>query len=80
MTYRRLQADIGITAKSPLATGSTGGIGHATVRALAAQGCHVMMHGLAGPAEVESNRKGLADELRVAGPHGWERGGDGDLQ
>ena len=65
MTYRPLKADIGIAGKCALVTGSTSGIGHATARALAGQGCHVMLHGLADPTEGEHMRQGLADECRV---------------
>lgn len=65
MTYRPLKADIGIAGKCALVTGSIGGIGQATARALAGQGCHVMLHGLADLTEAEQKRKGLADEFGV---------------
>jgi 3-hydroxybutyrate dehydrogenase len=65
MTYRGLKADIGIAGKCALVTGSIGGIGYATVRALAGQGCHVMMNGLGDLAEIEQKRKSLGDEFRV---------------
>lgn len=65
MTYRPLKVDVGIAGKCALVTGSIGGIGYATVRALAGQGCRVMMNGLGDMAEIEQKRKGLADEFRV---------------
>lgn len=65
MSDRRLKADSGIAGKCALVTGSTSGIGQATARALAGQGCHVMLHGLADPTEGEQKRKDLAEEFRV---------------
>jgi 3-hydroxybutyrate dehydrogenase len=62
MTYTRLKIDSGIAGKVALVTGSTGGIGHAILRALAAQGCKVMMNGLGEPAEIEARRASVANE------------------
>lgn len=65
MTYRSLKMDLGIGGKCALVTGSIGGIGHATLRALAAQGCNVMMHGLGDQAEIAQKRKAVAEEFGV---------------
>jgi 3-hydroxybutyrate dehydrogenase len=59
MSDTPLRMSAGIAGKVALVTGSIDGIGHATVRALAAQGCHVMMHGLGDPTEIEAKRKAL---------------------
>lgn len=56
MAYTRLKIDAGVSGKVALVTGSTGGIGYAILRALAAQGCKVMMTGLGDPAEIEAKR------------------------
>jgi 3-hydroxybutyrate dehydrogenase len=65
MSYTQLAIDAGIGGKVALVTGSTAGIGYAILRALAAQGCHVMMNGLGDPAEIEAKRAALQDETGV---------------
>jgi len=46
-------------------TGSTSGIGLGIARALAAEGCAVMMNGFGDAAEIERQRAGLAEEFGV---------------
>jgi 3-hydroxybutyrate dehydrogenase len=65
MAYRRLEINADIAGKCALVTGSTQGIGLAIARALAAQGCHVMMNGLGDLSETEATRKSLIDEFGV---------------
>lgn len=65
MTYTRLQTEAGIRGKCALVTGSTQGMGLAIARALAAQGCNVMLNGLAEPAVAEKLRADLAGEFGV---------------
>lgn len=65
MSYTRLNIDAAITGKVALVTGSTGGIGHAILGALAAQGCKVMMNGLGDPDEIEAKRAALQAETEV---------------
>jgi 3-hydroxybutyrate dehydrogenase len=48
-----------------LVTGSTSGIGLAIARALAAQGCQVMLNGFGDPAAIERTRSALEAEHRV---------------
>jgi 3-hydroxybutyrate dehydrogenase len=48
-----------------LVTGSTSGIGLGIARALAAEGCAVMMNGFGDPAEIEKAREGMAKEFGV---------------
>jgi 3-hydroxybutyrate dehydrogenase len=60
-----------IAGKCALVTGSISGIGYATARALAAQGCKVMLHGLGDPAEIEKRVAELKAECDVKiGFHG----------
>lgn len=51
----------GLTGRSALVTGSTGGLGHALADRLAAEGCAVLLHGIAAPEEGE----GLARDMAV---------------
>lgn len=51
-----------LKGKTALVTGSTSGIGHAILGALAAQGCKVMMNGLGDAAEIAAKRAALAAE------------------
>jgi 3-hydroxybutyrate dehydrogenase len=54
-----------LQGKRALVTGSTQGIGLGIARALAAQGCSVMLHGLAEPWRLEALRAELAREYGV---------------
>lgn len=58
-----------LKGKRALVTGSTSGIGLGMARALAAQGCDVMLNGFGDPAAVEALRAGLEQEHRVKVRH-----------
>jgi 3-hydroxybutyrate dehydrogenase len=60
-----LQGQTMLQGKTALITGSIGGIGHATARALAQRGCAVMIHGLADRAEGEEVSRRVAEEFKV---------------
>ena len=51
--------------RTALVTGSTSGIGLGIARALAAQGCDLVLNGFGDPAEIEALRAGLAAEHGV---------------
>ena len=55
-----------LRGKVALVTGSTSGIGQGIARALAAEGCHIMLHGLAGSDEVEARRKAWERQFDVS--------------
>ncbi len=54
-----------LTGKSALVTGSTSGIGQGIARALASQGCRVMLNGFGDAADIERLRDGMAAEYGV---------------
>ena len=54
-----------LKGKTALVTGSVIGIGNATARALAAEGCNIMMCGLGTPAEIEASRAAIELEYNV---------------
>jgi 3-hydroxybutyrate dehydrogenase len=54
-----------LRGKSAVVTGSTSGIGLGIARALAAQGCDVMLNGFGDAAEIERLRVSLAQEFGV---------------
>lgn len=55
-----------LKGKSAVITGSTSGIGLGVARALAAQGCNLMLNGFGDAGAIEALRAGLAAELGVA--------------
>jgi 3-hydroxybutyrate dehydrogenase len=54
-----------LQGRTALVTGSVGGIGHATARALAQRGCAVMVHGLADRADGEAAARRVAEDFKV---------------
>jgi 3-hydroxybutyrate dehydrogenase len=54
-----------LKGKNALVTGSTSGIGLGMARALAAQGCNIMLNGFGDPGEVELIRSRMATENGV---------------
>ncbi|HUY68122.1 MAG TPA: 3-hydroxybutyrate dehydrogenase [Alphaproteobacteria bacterium] len=50
-----------LKGKSAIVTGSTSGIGHGIARALAAQGCNIMLNGFADADTVAKVKKEIAD-------------------
>src|SRR4051794_37341137 len=54
-----------LKGKNALVTGSTSGIGLGIARALAEQGCNLMMNGFGDPAPIERNRAALAEAADV---------------
>ncbi|HXE94922.1 MAG TPA: 3-hydroxybutyrate dehydrogenase [Dongiaceae bacterium] len=55
-----------LKGKSALITGSTSGIGLGIARALAGQGCNIMLNGLGDPARIEEQRVTLEKESGVS--------------
>ena len=54
-----------LKGRKAIVTGSTSGIGLGVARALAAQGCAIMMNGFGDPAEIERERSGIEKEFGV---------------
>ena len=54
-----------LKGKSAIVTGSTSGIGLGIARALAAQGCNVMLNGFGDSTQIENLRAALAAEHKV---------------
>jgi 3-hydroxybutyrate dehydrogenase len=54
-----------LKGKSALITGSTSGIGLGIARALAGQGCNIMLNGLGDTEKIEITRKGLEHEFGI---------------
>ena len=54
-----------LQGRNAVVTGSTSGIGLGVARALAAQGCNVLLNGFGDAAEIEKIRAGLAAESKV---------------
>ncbi|MFA7402661.1 MAG: 3-hydroxybutyrate dehydrogenase, partial [Pelobacteraceae bacterium] len=55
-----------LKGKSALITGSTSGIGLGIARALAGQGCNIMLNGLGDAAKIEATRGQLETEFGIA--------------
>jgi 3-hydroxybutyrate dehydrogenase len=55
-----------LKGKNALITGSTSGIGFGIARALAGQGCNIMLNGLGAQDKIESIRMGLEKECAVS--------------
>ncbi|MEE2688587.1 MAG: SDR family oxidoreductase [Pseudomonadota bacterium] len=54
-----------LEGKTALVTGSVIGIGNATARAFAAEGCNIMMCGLGTPEEIETSRAAIETDYGV---------------
>jgi len=54
-----------LKGKTALVTGSVRGIGESTARALAEQGCNIMLNGLGEPDEIEAARSGIENDHGV---------------
>jgi 3-hydroxybutyrate dehydrogenase len=54
-----------LKGRSAVITGSTSGIGLGIARALAKEGCNVLLNGFGDAAEIEKIRSGMADEFKV---------------
>jgi 3-hydroxybutyrate dehydrogenase len=54
-----------LKGRAAVVTGSTSGIGLGIARALAAEGCNIMMNGLGEAAEIERLRSGLEKEFDI---------------
>jgi 3-hydroxybutyrate dehydrogenase len=54
-----------LKGKNALVTGSTSGIGLGIARALAAQGCNIMLNGFGDPDAIERNRSQMSTECGV---------------
>jgi 3-hydroxybutyrate dehydrogenase len=52
-----------------LVSGSTRGIGYATARSLAAEGCHVMLNGFGEAGDIEAKRAAIEAEFDVKASH-----------
>jgi 3-hydroxybutyrate dehydrogenase len=59
-----------LAGKSALITGSLGGIGFATAKALAAQGCKIMLNGFADVATIDARQAELRELGVSAAYHG----------
>jgi 3-hydroxybutyrate dehydrogenase len=55
-----------LKGRNALITGSTSGIGLGIARALAAQGCNIMLNGFGSAAAIEADRAGMAKASGVA--------------
>ncbi len=54
-----------LAGRCALITGSTQGLGLATAHTLAQAGCHIVLHGLATPGDVETVRSAIATQYGV---------------
>jgi len=54
-----------LKGRKAVVTGSTSGIGLGVARALAGQGCAIMLNGFGDPAEIEAIRSGMEKEFGV---------------